>query len=307
MNQQKQNQAPDFAGKFREELKKRGISQKKLHDLTGISLSNVNRIVKDGYGNFDEVGAVVDAVGLPQNVKFNLLVGRIAELSKGPAKQILRHGLHLYRTIEDYLKDACPVPLKSAYAAAYFGISFQNVRAIAEKFGIKDINKPNLANAWNILDFLDEFKNIYGEEAAEAILKYNSSRNYPPVLQMSFHNIEPVSKYLKITNGEGFIVFDVPHIVLTYYNFREGGKVSEHTHNGGIEFVYGLEGEFRLIYEKNEYPSLMTKDGPIFIYDGSNDHSIELIGCKPGKLVIIRFYPDKKKLRGQDKTGEIKL
>jgi hypothetical protein len=51
----------------------------------------------------------------------------------------------------------------------------------------------------------------------------------------------------------------------------------------------------------------MTQDGPIFIYDGRKEHSIELKGCKSGKLVVVRFYPDKKKLRGQVKTGEFKL
>jgi transcriptional regulator with XRE-family HTH domain len=306
MSISKRNKAPEFARQFREKLSKKGITQKKLHDLTGISLSNINRIVKDGYGNLNEIGMLVNATGLPQNEKFNLLVRRTEEVSEGPAKEILKHGLHLYRTPDEYLTDACPVPLNRAYAAAYFGISYQEVKAIAEKFGIKDINKPNLTNSWDILDFLDEFKEKYSKEAAQAILKGDSSRKYPSVLQMNF-NKELASKYVEITNGTGSIIFDVPHVVLTYYKLGKGGKIGEHSHKGGIEFAYSLEGEFKLIYEKTEYPKSMTKDGPIYIYDARKDHSIELKGCVPGKLVIIRFYPDKRKLKGHTKDGEVSL
>ena len=51
----------------------------------------------------------------------------------------------------------------------------------------------------------------------------------------------------------------------------------------------------------------MTPDGPVFIYKAISNHEIQLVGQGPGRLIIIRFYPGKKHLRGQTEDNKIVL
>ena len=298
--------APEFIAKLQAYIKEKGLSQKNLADKTKLSLTTINRIVKYGYGNIDQIASVLNAIELPQNVKFNLLVKHEAEICRGPAKDILQHGLHLYRSTDEYLADFCPVPLERAYAAAFYGISYKDIIALAKECGVVDLRAPG--DTWYILKFAAAFEKKFGKEPYQAILGKQISRNFPHVLQMDFDKIGSASNYVKVINGDGKIIFDVPHVVLSYYNIRKSGSIESHSHKGGLEFACSLENRFRLIYEGKEYPRLMTPDGPILIYDAHKKHSIKLEEADDnGKLVIIRFYPDKKKLHGQTKKGEFIL
>ncbi len=300
------NTAPNFSADIRQRMKEKDVSQKWLHEVTHLSLTTINRIVKDGYGDIDHVAQILDALGLPQNIKFNLLVSRQAELAKDAAKKILSHGLHLYRSIDEYLSDFCPVPLDRAYAAAYYGISFQAIRDFAKNYGISDLNNPKPVNMWDILTFKDAFEEHFGKDVCRAILS-STVPEYPPVVQMDFTDVKSANEYVRVQKGDGIVIFDVPHVVLSYYNFEPSGGIDSHSHGGGIEFTYSIEGDFRLIYENREYPQLMMPKGPILIYDARREHSIRLAGDSEGKLIIVRFYPDKKKLYPCTKTGELKL
>jgi hypothetical protein len=305
------NTDPEFAAKLRQTMKDKGVSQKWLHEATKLSLTTINRIVKDGYGDIDHVAKILNALKLPQNFKFDCLVRRQAELAKGEAKEILKHGLHLYRTTEEYLIDFCPVPLDRAYAAAYYGISFQAIIGFAKKYGITDFKNPNPINTWDILTFKDAFEKHFGKDACRAILTPMASE-YPPVVQMDFTNIRSADEYVKIHKGKGIVIFNVPHVVLSYYyDFEESGRMECPAHKGGIEFSYAIQGSFRLIYENRQYPQLMTPKGPILIYDARKQHTIEFIKGdegknNEGKLVIVRFYPDKRKLYPCTKNDELK-
>lgn len=301
----RQKKAPKFASELQRLLKERGFSQKNVADKSNLSLTTINRIVKDGYGDINNVATILNALDLPHNVKFNHLVAREAELAAGAASEILSHGLHLYRSIKEYLVEFCPVPLERAYAAAFYGISYKEILTLAEECGIKDLQNPG--NTWDILKFAAAFEKKFGKEAYSAILSKQISQNFPPVLQMDFTKVDPASKYVKVRSGDGKVIFDVPHVVLASYNFRTSGELEAHKHKGGIEFAYSLEGKFRLIYENKPYPTLMTPDGPIFIYDGTRQHCIQLANGAPGRLIIIRFYPDKKRLRGESKNNEVQL
>ncbi|HBG25837.1 MAG: hypothetical protein A2Y10_08360 [Planctomycetes bacterium GWF2_41_51] len=293
----KQKKALEFASKLQQLLREKDCSQKSLHDKTGLSLTTVNRIVKGGYGDIDHVAKILNALDLPHNFKFNLLVHKVADIAEGPAKEILKYGLHLYRSPKEYLTDFCPIPLERAYAAALHGISYKDILILAEECGLKS-HLSSSFKAWDIISFGEKFRNKFGPEAFNTILARQVPQDFPPVLQMDFIKVDPASKYIEVINGEGKIIFDVPHIVLAHYNFRKSGKIAAHEHKGGIEFVYSLEGAFRLIYENKPYPKLMTADGPIFIYDATHQHSIKLENGNAGRLIIVRFYPDRKKLRG---------
>lgn len=301
----RQKKSPKFASKLQRLLKERGLSQKNIADKSNLSLTTINRIVKDGYGDINNAATILNTLDLPHNIKFNLLVAREAELAPGAASEILSHGLHLYRTIKEYLIEFCPVPLERAYAAAFYGISYKDILTLAEECGIKNLQNPS--DTWSIMKFATAFEEKFGKEAYSAILAKQTPGNFPPVLQMDFSKVDPASKYVKVRNGNGKIIFDVPHVVLAYYNFKTSGELEAHKHRGGIEFAYSLEGKFRLIYEDKQYPKLMTPDGPIFIYDGTRHHCIQLANGDAGRLVIIRFYPDKKRLRGESKDNRVQL
>lgn len=288
--------APRFAKKFSNILKDYGKTQRQIAIECEISSSAINRLCKDGAGSENHICITLQKFSLKRRRIVEILADRRAELSDEPAKSIWGNFRYAFLDEDEYIGEICPFPLDMAYACTQFGIHILDVVKLASEFGITQITDVSKINLNNAFKFISEFRDKFGNEASNALLK-SGSESYPPVLLLDFKDQVDASDYVKLIKCDGKLLFGLPHLVIGDYTFQEGGKVAKHNNNGGIEFLYSLKGSFELTCDDTIYTAKLEPGQTIFVLDARINHEIKLIHGKPGRLLMIRYYPQKRVLR----------
>ena len=302
----KQKKAPIFAGKLQSIMQDLRFTQKNIAEKTGYTATKISHICKQGMGDQDEIAKILGIMELPRQEAFELLVERNAEISEDDfAKKVWAGSNKAYVTIEEYLRDACLLPVERAYACAFYGISIQKLLELAVTNGIKNVNDLQNTDPWDFAEFVSLFKKEYGREATKDILSKQPKTDFPPVIMLDLQKKADPANYIKLVNCKGTSLFDLPHIVVSYYDFEKNGIISNHDHKGGIEFLCSQKGGYKLVYDGKEYPTIVGQNGPILIYDVRRNHEIRFVEGDDGRLIIVRFYPDKCWLYPTSKDGKI--
>ena len=297
--------APGFAKKFSNILKDYGKTQRQIASECEISSSAINRLCKDGSGSENHICMVLQKFNLKRRRIIEILADRRAELSDEPAKSIWKNFRYAFLDEDEYLREICPFPLERAYACSQFGIHIFDVVKLAHKCGISKITETSEINVNKFMKFIDEFEGEFKYKARKAVLSPNC-KSYPPVLLLDFKEQVDASKYVELIKCSGKLLFGLPHLIIGDYTFKAEGEITKHNNNGGIEFLYSLEGTFELTCDDTTYVAKLEPGQTIFVLDARKNHRIKLIDKDPGHLLMIRYYPQKRDLRpGKEKVKTI--
>jgi transcriptional regulator with XRE-family HTH domain/quercetin dioxygenase-like cupin family protein len=287
--------AKNFAKKFGDLLKDFGKTQRQIADECGISASVINRLCKDGTGSESHICIVLQKFDIKRRRIVEILTDRRAELSDEPAKTVWQNFRYAFVDEDEYLRDICPFPLERAYACTQFGIHILDVVQLALKCGISKITDASDINANKLMRFMSEFEEQFGREARKAVFSPRCGA-YPPALLLDFKHQIDASDHVELIHCRGQLLFGLPHLIVGNYTFTEHGEITRHRNTGGIEFLYSLEGDFELTCGQTTYSTTLKPGQMIFVLDARKSHKIKLIGGKPGRLLMIRYYPQKKEL-----------
>lgn len=287
--------APRFAEQFSRLIQQTGKTQRQVAHETGVPASLVNRLCKDGTGSEDNICIILDHLQMKKRRTVEMLTDRRAELSTGLAKKVWGGFRYAFLDEGEYLQELCPLPEDRACACAWLGIKLSKVVELALANGLKNIRDMRSIDPWKFIALRDAFQKEFGEEATKVVLAKECKR-YPPVLVLDFEKQVDPAGYVTLDNCDGKLVFGMPHLVVGDYTFGKQGRINTHRNTGGVEFLYSLEGTFQLTYAGQVYPITLVPHDSVFIFDANEKHSIKLIEGMTGRLLMIRYYPQKREV-----------
>lgn len=288
--------APIFAKSFSNILKEHGKTQRQIAGDCNISPSAINRLCKDGVGSDGHICTILETFNLKRRRIIEMLADRNAELSDEPAKSYWKDFRYAFLDEDEYLREICPFPLERAYACSHYGIHILEIVDLAKECGITDIANKSNVNFLKLINFMNKFEENFGADARKGVL-LPECKFYPPVLLLDFTDQEDASNYLELVECKGKLLFGLPHLIVGNYTFKENGIIGKHRNTGGIEFLYSLEGDFELTCENTTYNTMLTPGQTIFLLDARKEHCIKLAKGKSGRLIMVRYYPNKRNLR----------
>lgn len=293
--------AKNFAKRFSDIIKEHGKTQRQISDECEISSSAINRLCKTGIGSENHICMVLRKFCIKRRRIVEILADRRAELSDGHAKEIWEHFRYAFLNVDEYMGELSPFPLNRAYACTHLGIHILQVAELAKESGISEIADTQEITLSNFIKFYRAFEEKFSPEAAKVVLAPQCA-SYPPILLLDFEQQVPVPKHPKLINCEGNLLFGLPHLVIGNYIFKNSGKISKHRNSGGIEFLYSLEGNFKLTYSGITNPAILSPGKSIFVLDARKSHEIQLVKGESGRLLMVRFYPARKDIKPGDNT-----
>ena len=299
--------APKFAQLFSDTLSDHNKTQRQIAEECGISPSVINRLCKSGTGSENHIVIVLQKFDLKRRRIIEILTDRRAELSEEPARSIWKNFRYAFVNEDEYLREICPFPLERAYGCTQFGIHILDVVNLAKDCGISQISDTSDINVTKMMKFISEFEEQFGSDARKAVLS-TECKSYPPVLLLDFKNQRDASDYIDLINCKGSLLFGLPHLLIGNYIFGENGEITKHRNAGGIEFLYSLEGEFELTCDNTTFSAILEPGQTIFLLDARKSHRIKLVNNKSGRLLMIRYHPNKRNVEpGRKKTRKNKI
>lgn len=287
--------APRFAEQLSRLIQETGKTQRQVARETEVPASLVNRLCKDGTGSEENICILLDHLQMKRRRKLEMLADRRAELSTGLAKEAWDRFRYAFVNEDEYLQELCPLPEDRARACAWLGIKLSEVVDLAVKHGIRNIRDMRSIDPWKFAALREAFQKKFGEEATDVVLARKCKR-YPPVLVLDFEKQVDPAGYVTLDKCDGRLIFGMPHLVVGDYTFREQGRINTHRNTGGVEFLYSLEGTFQLTYAGQVYPITLVPHESVFIFDANEKHSIKLAQGDKGRLLMIRYYPQKREV-----------
>jgi len=290
--------APAFAKKFSQLIEDRlGTSQRGIASKLGIDPGAVNRLCRSGKGSEENICRILKLMRLKRRKILETLADRRAELCEGDAREVWSGFRYAFPNTHEYMDELCPFPLDRACAASYVGISIKKLVQFAKGAGIKhveDVRKLTPEQLWNLYDALTQH---FESEKIKVALLRNVQRNIPPVLHLDIFQQDDASQHVPLTGCTGKVLFGIPHVVFAYYVFDKDGRIDDHHHAGGVEYLYSERRTFSLIYRGKKYPHRLTNDGSVIVLKASGGHSIDLVEGEEGRLFVMRYDPQRRDLK----------
>jgi quercetin dioxygenase-like cupin family protein len=287
--------APEFAAHFSMLIQATGKTQRQIARETQVPASSVNRLCKNGVGSEENICTVLDHLHLKRRRKLEMLADRRAELLEGPAKAAWEKFRYAFLDENEYLRELCPFPVERAYACAYLGIKLSEVVDLATKHGMPNIRDLQSVDPWKSAALRAAFQKRFGKKATEDVLA-RKCRPYPPVLILDSEKQVDPAGYVNLIRCNGRLIFGLPHLVIADYTFEEHGSIEAHRNTGGVEFLYSLNGTFELAYAGQVYPTTLAPRELVLVFDANKKHAVKLSEGNGGRLLMIRYYPNKREV-----------
>jgi quercetin dioxygenase-like cupin family protein len=290
--------APVFAKRLSSLIEEQARRSKRgMASTAGVDPGAVHHLCTTGAGSDDTLCKLLKPMKLKRRRVLEILASRHAELCDGEAREMWRNFRYAFLNAHEYMAEICPLPLDKAYACSHAGVSIKRVVELARLVGIQkpeDVTKLTLAQANDLFHVVaDE----YGSNIAK-ILFSGSRRDgkVPKVLYVDTFQQLDAGEYLHLHKCRGKLLCGIPHVMVAFFEFEPTGRIGEHFHAGGVEFLYSQEGTFELIYRGAKYPRELTNDGSVILLEANRLHLVRHVAGQPARLLVVRYDPQRRSL-----------